>query len=281
MGELFYYELDEPDSAGRQFLAIAADSAVDTAMTPKALFAAAAIARKHGRDTARSDSLYGALVTRFPESEYVRRAQDEMRTASPLKTRRERADEAYREAEKAYWGGGDTKAAVQSFFAVYKEFPDLAIAAKSLYAAAWITDNDLQKKKVAKSLYEKICERYPQSVYCVQEAQPRIKKVLDTLEALRRQGGAGKKDSTADSLGKGPAGASGVAALFDSLPGGGARPDSAAGVPAATKTDSAASSTSKSDSSLNQSVPPRAPDSTYFRGRMRYVPPPPADSSKK
>ena len=279
IGELFYYELDEPDSASRQFLAIAGDSTVDSAITPKALFSAAYIIKKHFKDTARSDSLYRSLVKRFPESEYVRRAQKEMRSPSMVRTRKELADSAFREAEITYWEGTDTKTAVQSFFAVYKEFPDLDIAAKSLFAAAWIADNDLQKKKVVKSLYEKICERYPQSVYCVKEAQPRLKVVLDTLEALRRQGqtsAGGKTDTGADSLGSRSPADSNDAAIFDTLSGGGT----------AVKSDSAASATaapgtSRSDSSQKPQVPPPAPDSKYFRGHGRYMPPAPADTLPK
>jgi tetratricopeptide (TPR) repeat protein len=197
IGELFYYELDEPDSAFRQFLTVVNDTAADTsapagaealaAVVPKAFYAAAFIARRDFMDTVRSDSLYTLLAARFPESDYSRRAQEEMKIVPVTATRQERAAEAFRSAEKKYLFESDTKNAVQAFYNVYREYPDLDIAAKSLFTAAWFTDNELEKKKVAKSLYEKICDRYPASIYCTKEAQPRLKAVRDTLEVLHRE----------------------------------------------------------------------------------------------
>jgi hypothetical protein len=155
------------------------------------------------------------LIARFPGTEYSHRAQVELRSSQVIKTRKEESAEAFKEAEKIYFFDNDPKAAVQAYYNVYKKFPDLALGPKSLYAAAWITDNDLQKKKVAKSLYEKICDRYPQSEYCTGQAKPRIKVVLDTLEALRKanKGGEGAifGQKAVDSAKQGPSAIRGAA----------------------------------------------------------------------
>ena len=78
-----------------------------------------------------------------------------------------------------------TIAAIKAYYDIYRQYPDLDIAPKSLYVAAWLSDNVLQKNQTAKTLYEKVCEKYPQSIYCTREAQPKIKIVQDTLEALQ------------------------------------------------------------------------------------------------
>jgi tetratricopeptide (TPR) repeat protein len=229
IGELFYYELDEPDSAFRQFVSIVNDTpaAPDTCVS-RALFAAGYIARKDFGDTARSDSLYRLLGERFPGSDYIAGIRGESSGFASLKTRRELAAEAFRNAEKQYCAGVDVRAAVQAYYQVYREYPDLDIAEKSLFAAAWITDNELQKKKVAKSLYEKICERYPKSLYCTNEAKPKLKTVIDTLEALRRE-----REGTAGTAVQGrPAAAQDSGAIVDSLKAAAAKGDSAAGQPA-------------------------------------------------
>ncbi|MBN2188944.1 MAG: tetratricopeptide repeat protein [Chitinispirillaceae bacterium] len=188
IGELFYYELDEPDSAFRQFISIVNDTpaAPDTCVA-RALFAAGYIARAVFRDTVRSDSLYRLCGERFPASDFIAGIRGETAGFASFKTRRELAAEAFRAAEQLYGAGADAKAAVQAYYNVYRQYPDLEIAEKSLFAAAWITDNELQKKKVAKSLYERICERYPKSTYCTDRAKPKLKTVTDTLEALRRE----------------------------------------------------------------------------------------------
>jgi TolA-binding protein len=273
IGEQFFYELDEPDSACCEFSCLTRDSVIDSTFFPKALFAAGRIEREQLNDTARSDSLYRLVIARFPGTAYSRRAQEELRLSTVAKTRKEESIEAFRDAEKIYFFDNDPKAAVQAYYNVYKKYPDMDIGPKSLYAAAWITDNELQKKKIAKSLYEKICERYPESGYCKNEAKPRIKVVLDTLEALRREnkdGGASlfepkKPDSTLPRT--------------DSLSGGVVRADS---------TRSMRDTVNGLPPGTSVSVPPPAPgiDSMrYYRGG-RGVPPDdmarksPADSSK-
>jgi tetratricopeptide (TPR) repeat protein len=194
IGELFFYDLDEPDSACFEFCRLTGDSLVDSLFFPKAMLAAAQIRCEQLKDTVRGDSLYRLLVARFPGTGYARRAQEKLRSpaAAVTRTRGEQSMDAFLEAERVYFSENDTKAAVQAYYNVYKKYPDLDVGPKSLYAAAWITDNELRKKKVAKSLYEKICERYPKSVYCQNEAQPRIKVVRDTLEALRRENKGGE-----------------------------------------------------------------------------------------
>jgi tetratricopeptide (TPR) repeat protein len=196
IGELFYYELDEPDSALVQFIGIAGDSARDSVYTPKSLCAAASLARGEFRDTLFSDSLYRKLIADFPGSDYIGQAQKEMRSAGAIKTRRELAEESFYAAETAWIRENDIKGAVQKFYNTYKEYSDLEIAPKSLFVAAWLADNELQKKKTAKSLYEKICDRFPASLYCIKLSQPRLKTVIDTLEALRRLQREGQSDTT-------------------------------------------------------------------------------------
>lgn len=191
VGELFLYDLDEPDSACFEFCRLTGDTLVDS-LFPKAMLAAAQIKGEKLKDTARADSLYRLLIARFPGTGYSRCAQEKLRSPEIVKTRGEQSLEAFMEAEKVYFFDSDPKAAVQAYYNVYKKYPDLDVGPKSLYAAAWITDSELRKKKVAKSLYEKICERYPESVYCKNEARPRIKVVLDTLEALRRENRGGE-----------------------------------------------------------------------------------------
>jgi len=185
IGELFYYDLDEPDSAIRQFLHCAADSSADSIHRPKAICAAAYIEKYSLKDTVRADSLFALVLARYPEDENARRVLTELKDVpdSVVTTRKGRAFSAFRAAEKKYLNEGDIKGAVQAFFNIYKEYSDLEIAPKSLYVAAWLTDNDLRMKKTAKTLYEKICERYPKSIYCTAEAKPRIQIALDTMKA--------------------------------------------------------------------------------------------------
>jgi tetratricopeptide (TPR) repeat protein len=199
IGELFYYDLDEPDSAYRQFLHCAADSSADSIHRPRALCAAAFIAKNSLKDTVRADSLFSVELAQYPEDENARRVLKELKDVpdSVVTTRKGKAAAAFREAEKMYVDESTVKGAVQAFFNIYKEYPDLEIAPKSLFVAAWLTDNELRKKKAAKALYEKICDRYPTSIYCTKEAKPKIQTALDTMKAYGEIADASARKSPA------------------------------------------------------------------------------------
>ena len=149
IGELFYYSLDEPDTAAHEFLALAADSAIDSVFAPKSLCMAAYIEKRDLFDTLHADSLYTVVAEQYPESEYARKAllELDMIADTDITTRKGMASASFRNAERMYVEDNDVKGAVEAFFAVYKEYSDLDIAPQSLFVAAWLTDNELQKKK--------------------------------------------------------------------------------------------------------------------------------------
>jgi tetratricopeptide (TPR) repeat protein len=186
IGELFRFELYEPDSAYFQFIDVATDSATDTAIIPKALCQAARIARGEISDTTKSDSLFKVIIKRYPVSEYAKIAQEELDIPLTVQTREDSAYAAYQHAEKLYYKENRIKESIQAFFGIAKQYEDLPIAPKSLFAAAWFSDNILFKNKTARMLYEKICDQYPESIYCAQQAKPRLKIVIDTLAKLEQ-----------------------------------------------------------------------------------------------
>lgn len=198
IAELFKYELDEPDSAFRLYLNLSKDSTVDSLTISKSISAAAIISRDQLNDTIRSDSLFKVLITRFPATDYAKNAQKQLGLPVTIKTRQDSAYDAFCKAEDLLYKNGDAKGAIQSFYNVYKKYPELDIAPKSLYTAAWLSDDLLEKNRTAKTLYEKICEKYPESDYCKNLAKVKVQTVLDTLkvlEAKRMISGKNKKES--------------------------------------------------------------------------------------
>ena len=187
IAELFRFELDEPDSAFNQFISLSRDTGVETGLVPKALCAAAMIARDEKQDTTVADSIFKLVIKNYPSSEFARLAQKETGVAVTVKTREDSAKEAFRIAEDLAYEEQDIKGSIHAFFEIYKNYPDQAIAPKALYTAAWLSDDVLQKNRTAKALYEKICEKYPESVYCKDMARPKIDLVIDTMKALGMQ----------------------------------------------------------------------------------------------
>lgn len=184
IGEIFRFDLEEPDSASSEYLRIYTDTAINRDIAAKALTSAAYITKDELRDSVKADSLFRIILDKYPVSLYAKIAQKELNLPLTVLTRQDSAYIAYKEAEELFYDKNDVKGAIQLFYTLAKNYPDIDIAPKALYAAAWYSDNVLQKKSTAKTLYEKICELYRTSVYCSTSADIKIKALRDTLATL-------------------------------------------------------------------------------------------------
>jgi tetratricopeptide (TPR) repeat protein len=183
IGELFWLELDQPDSAFAWYCASARDT-LHKAQIPKALYSAVWIARFALRDSVKADSLYNVLLKKFPANAFSRKAQEAKGGPVTIMTRQDSALDAFHGAERLYWEDNNPDSAAEAYVQVYDAFSETDCGPKSLYAAAWIYDFVLDKNRSAKKLYELLCDSFPKSPYSL-EAKPRLKTVSDTLAALK------------------------------------------------------------------------------------------------
>jgi TolA-binding protein len=187
ISELFWLDLEEPDSAYAHFSDMVADTVLNKEMRSKALYAEGYIALNAYKDTAKADSIFDLLVKTYPDIKYSRKAQEDRGRPVTVITREDSAWEAFDSAEKAYFDQDDAIKGAEGYLNVYKTYPDCEAAPQSLFTAAWISDNVLFKKKTAKSLYEKLCTEYQESDYCIKEAKPKLKIALDSLAARKNK----------------------------------------------------------------------------------------------
>lgn len=203
IAEIFKYELDSPDSAYQYYIELGTDTSAEKEFVLKSLSAAAYIARDELKDTLLSDSLFNQLLVKFPATEFAKDAQKQLGLKVTVKTRQDSAYENFCRAEDLFYKNGNVKGAVQAFYNIYRDYPDLEIAPKSLFVAAWLSDDLLEKNKTAKMLYEKICEKYPESEYCTNLVQPKIQTVLDTLKILEARKAASEAKTQSSKSGPG------------------------------------------------------------------------------
>ena len=187
VGELFWLELELPDSAFVHFKKLAAKS---DSLRPKALYSAAYIARTALKDTAASDSIFAVLLQRFPANDYTKMAQKDREEKITVHTRQDSAQDAYLKAESLFVNSDSGGEAVEAFKKVYIAYPDCNQGLKALYAAGWISSEILQNNKTAYKLYRTLCDSFPKSDICINQVMPRLKTVSDTLAARKA---AGKK----------------------------------------------------------------------------------------
>jgi len=187
--EIFLFDLDSPDSAYIYYLELSADASIDSSYRPASLLAAAFTARDGLKNAARGDSLLRVVAAEYGSTEYARRAQIELGAEVTVITRSEMAERDFRMAETLL--ESDAVEAVKAFYGVYQQYPDLDIAPKSLYAAAWYTNNTLNKNRASMTLYEELCAKYPESAYCKENAAPRLAVARDSIEVRKRRRAAG------------------------------------------------------------------------------------------
>jgi tetratricopeptide (TPR) repeat protein len=188
MAEVYWINLSEADSALTYFTRITSDTLADSAVFMKSLYARAWLLRFVKEDTVTADSIYNAIIARYPATLLAKKSQQDLGVSVTIKTREDSATLAFIDAERLYFDDKNPVAAVNQFYKVAKKYADIEeIGVNSIYAAAWMCDNVLNKNKKAFMLYKKLCDDYPESELCINEAKPRIKIVEDTLKILKAQ----------------------------------------------------------------------------------------------
>jgi tetratricopeptide (TPR) repeat protein len=185
MGELFWLQLEEPDSALVYFEALTGDTTAGDSLQVQALYTSAWLTLYMKKDSSRADSLFNVVIARSPASLYAKRSQAELGVPVTVKTREDSAHLAFLAAEKLFFDDNDALAASREFLKVAKKYPDLDVGPQSMYSAAWLCDNVLNKNVTARKIYKALCDSFPKSELCLNEARPRLKIVEDTLQAMK------------------------------------------------------------------------------------------------
>lgn len=187
LGEVFWLNLSETDSALNHFTIISKDSLADSVFIMKSLYARAWILQFLKEDTTSADSLYKLIIKNYPATVTARKAQQDLGLPVTIKTREDSALIAFIEAERKYHDENNTVAAINAYYKVAKKYMDMVeIAQKSLFTAAWLCDNILNKNKKAFKLYNMLCDSFPESDLCINEAKSRIQIVEDTLKIIKQ-----------------------------------------------------------------------------------------------
>jgi TolA-binding protein len=153
----------------------------------------------------KADSLFNVIYNNYKNESIVNAAADKLK--KPL------IDLSYDPAKSLYVGAEKTfldsnySASIDSFYNIYKIYPQSQYAAKALYASGWVLENKLNLLDSAAVMYDSVVTKFPSSVYAQtvreklqfykQEEAKRKKAIEDSLKTLRL-----KQDSLAisDSL---------------------------------------------------------------------------------
>lgn len=183
LGELFYSDLDDPDSA-LIWYSRALSASPDSLQLPRAIFV---VAELRARDSTvamdYSAKLYRSLLARFPNSSYAAIAKQ--RLGIPVENPSEDpASDIYANAERKL-DEGLLRDAVREFRELIRQFPDSPLAAQSAYAIGWIFEHKLSQPDSAIANYKRVVDRYGESPFSAL-VRPRIGLAVAPVEETRQ-----------------------------------------------------------------------------------------------
>jgi TolA-binding protein len=142
LGEVYWLNLSETDSALNHFTLISTDTLADSVLIMKSFYARAWILRFIKEDTTTADSLYKMIIKRYPATVTAKKSQQDLGIPVTIRTHKDSAQIAFIAAERLYHDDNNIISAINAYYKVAKKFMDVEdIALKSLYSAAWICDN--------------------------------------------------------------------------------------------------------------------------------------------
>jgi TonB family protein len=172
LGELYLTQMDEPDSALAEYLALVRQIP-ESEYAPKSLYAAAWITENIKKDSVQAAELYLRIMDEYPQSDYLKLAREFLNTSSDS-LEVPNPEETYLQAERLLFEEGEVDSAFILYDFIIKEFPNSGYAVKSAFAKAWTIEYYANPgDSTAIFAYQSVVEQYPESEYA-EEARIRL-----------------------------------------------------------------------------------------------------------
>ena len=171
LGELFYTELDVPDSTFL-WLNQALKLGLDSVKSARALYVLALVTRanpdkKYGNE----NDFYRQIVAKYPRSAYAEEARIGL-GFPPTPKKEDPAAAMFAVAESLMYAGKYQRA-IDSLSRIVKDYPESPMTPKSRYTIAWIYERNLAIPDSALSQYRLVAAKHPSTKYG-EAAQRRI-----------------------------------------------------------------------------------------------------------
>ncbi len=163
LAELYYYQLEMPDSAMWQYREVVGQFA-ETAAAPRALYALAFVLAE--QNAAQRDSLLTVVATQYPKTAHGTAARK--RLGMPVLVDSSAAtlnDDKFSRAEKLWLTEKNPHEALRWYQEYLAGQTDAERSSKSLYAIGWLFEHELNDGEQAYQTYKQLIEKYPNSAY--------------------------------------------------------------------------------------------------------------------
>ena len=199
LGELYLTQMDQPDSALAQYLAVA-DRYPESEYAAKSLYAAAWIKEKVMQDPTGAEEIHWRILSEYPESDYLKPALESLgESPESFGFEGDNAERIYQEAERLLLVEQEVDSALALHERIIEEFPHSLYAGKSAYARAWTIEHYANPgDSTAIFAYQAVIDEYPQSEYA-EEAKIKLglaRRAQPTLPAPRETTPTQAEDTT-------------------------------------------------------------------------------------
>jgi TonB family protein len=199
LGELYLTQMDQPDSALVQYLALA-DRFPESEYAAKSLYAAAWIKENLMQDPTGAEEIHWRIISEYPESDYLKPALEFLEESpESFGFEGDNAERIYQQAERFLLVEQEVDSALALYERIIEEFPHSLYAGKSAYAKAWTIEHYANPgDSTAIFAYQTVIDEYPQSEYA-EEAKIKLglaRKAQPTLPVARETTPTQDEDST-------------------------------------------------------------------------------------
>lgn len=161
LGNLFYTELNKPDSAYYYYSKILKENPSRDLEANTLYVLGNYYLTKN--DTVKADSIFNYIYSNFKDNSLVNSAATLLK--KPLiNFDYDPAQELYSNAEKLLLSGQYYKS-LEKLRNIYLNYPGSPRAPKAIYASGWVYENELLKPDSAAALYDTLKSKYPRSEY--------------------------------------------------------------------------------------------------------------------
>jgi TolA-binding protein len=202
IAELFHFRLPKPDSARVYLNRIVADTVEDTIYSRRAYYALAYIEENSFHDKARADSLYRAIMARYPATEWAKQAEKNLGLPATVETPDDKAHALFLQAERLRIAGENIPGrVVPAHRAVSENYPSSPDAAKALFVIAFLTEQSAVAKRdsslvdTVKAAYAVVRDKFPGTPYAA-AAEARIAGIESYGDGSEQGGGSGRSGSS-------------------------------------------------------------------------------------
>jgi TolA-binding protein len=176
LAEVFLFDLQRPDSARVHWNRLVASPREDSVYSRRAFLALAWLESQPetpGGSRERADSLYQAVLARYPGTEWAKQAEQNLGLPPTVQTNDDKAHLLFLEAERRRFADENVSTRViPAYREIVKQYPASSEASKSLFIVAYLQEQmafgpprSAAASDSAKAVYEEVSRGYPGTVF--------------------------------------------------------------------------------------------------------------------